>query len=201
MVPRGDADERLRAAAQKLFLRSGFAATSTDAICREAQVSKETMYSRYPRKEDLLAGVLHHLIDAAEPEIAKQAPERRRSRTLRQELLAHATALVDDLMRPEYLGLFRLVVSETPRQPEIAERFKAAVPHRVLKGIGQLLDAHGVRHVDHDASARLFVGGLLTYVLLDGVFSSGEPKKPSKRRIAAHVDLYLQAVCAGAPSD
>jgi TetR/AcrR family transcriptional repressor of mexJK operon len=190
MTTRIDAGERLRVAGRTLFLRHGYAGTSTDAICREAKVSKETMYARYPRKEDLLADVLRHLIEGAEPSPLATAKGRRRP-TLRQLLLQHAHGLIDDLMNPEYLALLRLLASEVGRAPELGEHFKGAVPYRVLGGVAQILEDYEVDGIDRSAAARLFVGGLLTFVLLDGVFAGGPPKKPTRRQVEAHVDLFL----------
>lgn len=47
--------------ARRVFLREGFAAASTDVIAREAGVSKRTLYSYYPSKEELFQDVLRGL--------------------------------------------------------------------------------------------------------------------------------------------
>lgn len=189
---RSNADERMRVAAQRLFLERGFAGTSTDAICSEARVSKETIYTYYGGKEGLLAAVLRHLIESAEMGVHHRS---RRRRTLRQELIAYASALVDDLMNPEYLALVRLLISEVSRQPQLGALFRAAVAERAFRGVTGILEDRGIsENVDLNAAGRMFVGGLLTFVLLDGLLSPDEPRKPSRPRIAAHVDLYLGAL-------
>lgn len=189
---RSNADERMRDAAQRLFLERGFAGTSTDAICAEARVSKETIYSYYGGKEGLLAAVLRHLIETAE--IGVPQPSRRR-RNLREELIGYASGLVDDLMNPDYLALVRLLISEISRQPQLGGLFRTAVAERAFRGVAGILENRGISdEVDVNAASRLFVGGLLTYVLLDGLLNAEEPRKPSRARIAAHVDLYVQAL-------
>ncbi|CAJ0995193.1 hypothetical protein SODG_006118 [Sodalis praecaptivus] len=47
-------------AAERLFYRNGFHATSTDRICREANVSTRTLYRYFPSREDLTAAVMAH---------------------------------------------------------------------------------------------------------------------------------------------
>ena len=47
--------------AQRLFVESGFAGTSMDAIAAAAQVSKPTLYRYYQNKEALFADVLGDL--------------------------------------------------------------------------------------------------------------------------------------------
>jgi AcrR family transcriptional regulator len=53
--PRGERTrDRIREAANDLFLRHGFEATTVDAIVSRAGISKGTFYLYFPRKEDLL---------------------------------------------------------------------------------------------------------------------------------------------------
>ena len=60
--PRAQAKrEQILSGARKVFLREGFAATSTDVIAREAGVSKRTLYAYYPSKEELFGDVLREL--------------------------------------------------------------------------------------------------------------------------------------------
>lgn len=48
---------------------------------------------------------------------------------------------------------------------------------------------------DTDAAARLFVGGVLTYVLSDGLFGpAGVLQPPAPERLAALVQLFVRAV-------
>ncbi len=56
--PVGRKMAQVNEAAHRLFLEHGFAATSMDAVAREAGVSKATLYSYFPSKEALFA----HLI-------------------------------------------------------------------------------------------------------------------------------------------
>ena len=53
--------DQILAGARRVFLRDGFAASSTDAIAAEAKVSKRTLYAYYPSKEDLFVDVLRKL--------------------------------------------------------------------------------------------------------------------------------------------
>ncbi|MFP6663614.1 MAG: TetR/AcrR family transcriptional regulator [Deltaproteobacteria bacterium] len=53
--PRGERTrDKIREAANELFLEHGFEATTVDAIVTRAGVSKGTFYLYFPRKEDLL---------------------------------------------------------------------------------------------------------------------------------------------------
>src|SRR5512134_2399497 len=50
--------ERIIAAAQRLFLRDGYAAVGINAICAAAQVVKGSFYHFFPAKSDLLTAVI-----------------------------------------------------------------------------------------------------------------------------------------------
>ena len=73
------------------------------------------------------------------------------------------------------------------------------MPERVLRTVSALLEAareNGViGTVDSDAASRAFVGPLLTYVLLDGLFvGDGPPWPPGPERIEAAVHLFMKSV-------
>jgi TetR/AcrR family transcriptional regulator, mexJK operon transcriptional repressor len=49
--------------------------------------------------------------------------------------------------------------------------------------------------VNGEAAARMFVGPLLTYAVLDGLFvAGGPPRKPTSGRIEEIVDMYVEAI-------
>ena len=110
-----------------------------------------------------------------------------------------AQELISIMMQPEYLALLRVIIAETPRFPDVGTLFRATVPEQSLSYIVALLkqmrDQGVVADIDEEAAARMFLGSLLTYALLDGLLStSSVPQKPSPERLAAIVELFLQAI-------
>ena len=200
---------QILAAAQRLFLERGYAAATTDALAAAAGVSKQTLYAYYPSKEDLLADVLRRLVDpdAIESFLAVDAhPGAADPAAFRAALGALAGRMAATVMQPDYLALLRVIVTEAPHQPHLAELFKATVPERGFRLVTAFLaaaDAAGVVRVpDPDAAARLFIGPILTYALLDGLFVVDEPPRPpSPERIAAIVDLFFRAITTSGTDD
>lgn len=196
--------EQIRMAAQSLFLERGFAGASTDAICSAARVSKETLYRHFSSKEELLADCLRGLIagfSAGGPPAGDGSRVMESRDDLREALLGLARGLVVNLMAPEYLALVRVIIAETPRLPRLGDVFRAAVPEHAFRAVALLLERareRGVaRAADAEAAARMFVGPLLTYVLIDGLLvGEGPVRPPSPERIEAIVDLYLEAIAA-----
>lgn len=193
--------EQIRLAAQRLFLTAGVASTSMDAITAEAGVSKQTVYAYYPSKEALVADVLHTLVATRtvpwedvgigrHPLVTRSAVE--------QELLALANTVIDTLMRTEYLGMARVVVAESARNPELGELFRQQVAGPVIAGVGRILDrgiAGGVlADVPTDEAARMLVGVLLTYILLDGLLRPDGPRQPPAGTADRAVALLLDGL-------
>ncbi|MDQ5827075.1 MAG: TetR/AcrR family transcriptional regulator [Chloroflexota bacterium] len=194
--------DQIRATAQQLFLERGFANTGTNLIAKEAGVSKETLYRYFPSKEELLADCLRHLIaDVPEnrlPVAVGEAPLEDRD-DLRAALLDLALRFISNLMQPDYVALVRVIITETPRLPQLGSLFRSTVPERAFRSVIDILrmaqDENLVRLPDPETAARMFLGPLLTYVLLDGLFvGEGPPRPPPPERIEAVVDLYLQAI-------
>lgn len=98
-------------------------------------------------------------------------------------------------MQPAYLALLRTIVAESRSHPELAELFRSAAPPLASAAIVELLIAareEGSVVVDDlDGAARLFVGPLLTFALLDGLFmADGDPRPPEPAQVERQVELY-----------
>src|ERR687890_2501589 len=194
--------DQILAGARRVFLRNGFAAASTDAIAAEAKVSKRTLYVYYPSKEELFAGVMRELTVedrrtralVSVEEITPGSEEE-----LRRDLLELATKIVATMMQPDYLALLRTTIADTHRFPQLGGLFRASVPERAMRSFAVFIEKcreRGVvgRDVDGETAARMFVGPLLTYAVLDGLFTEGPPHPPAREKIEDIVGLYMRAI-------
>jgi TetR/AcrR family transcriptional regulator, mexJK operon transcriptional repressor len=195
--------EQILSGARRAFLRDGFAATSTDTIAAEAKVSKRTLYSYYPSKEELFVDVLRKLTienpqTRALESMEEMSPESREE--LRGDLLELAHKIVSTMMLPDYLALLRTTIADVHRFPQLAGLFRATVPERAMSSFALFIERTRERgvigeDVDGEAAARMFIGPLLTYAVLDGLFvAGGPPRKPATGRIKEIVDLYVKAI-------
>ena len=195
--------DQILAGARRVFLRDGFAASSTDAIAAEAKVSKRTLYVYYPSKEDLFVDVLRKLTienpqTRALESMEEMSPENREE--LRGGLLELAQKIVTTMMEPDYLALLRTTIADIHRFPQLAGLFRATVPERAMSSFAVFIERTRDRRViredvNGEAAARMFVGPLLTYAVLDGLFvAGGPPRKPTSGRIEEIVDMYVEAI-------
>ena len=183
-------------AARRLFLADGFAGTSMDAVVAEAGVSKQTLYRYFPSKLDLLAEVVTSELDAAglfpEPGPLHSIAD------LRAQLLGVARGLIDELMRPERVGLLRLVFGEAFRIPELRDVIRTALPAQLLGRVEDLLvfaDQAGLVRVERpDLIARLYLGSAFSFIALDGFLRADPLPPPSTADLEVIVDAFLKTV-------
>jgi AcrR family transcriptional regulator len=194
--------DQILSGARRVFLRDGFAAASTDAIAAEARVSKRTLYVYYSSKEELFADVMRKLTienpqTRALETIEEMSPGSEGE--LRRDLLELAEKIVTTMMQPDYLALLRTTIADTHRFPQLGGIFRATVPERALRSFAIFVERGRERGVvgpdiDGGTAARMFVGPLLTYAVLDGLLAEGPPRPPAREKLEEIVDLYMKAI-------
>jgi len=146
-------------AAGRLFLNQGFEATTMDAIAREAGVSKATVYAHARNKQDLFAAIVqgksslvYQSVDAAEA--AALGAE--------QALALFARRFMEVIMAPEAQCMYRVVVAEAPRNPELGRIFYEKGPQVVIARLATIIAAGasaGELEVDDsEIAAQEFLG-------------------------------------------
>lgn len=136
-------------AAVRLFVDEGFEPVTLDRIAAAAHVTKRTIYT--------------YLGDRTEVFLA--AVERLGERTLREAESADgleqlAPKIVHTLHSDDAVGLHRLVIAESRRFPELAERFYEEGPRRYIAAIEARLppDDGGADHGRAEALFALLLG-------------------------------------------
>jgi len=118
--PRALKPQQIRQAAVRLFIEQGYGAVSMDAIAREAGVSKATIYAHFPDKAELFGALMQEECARIWPDIALLDAE---PRDLRATLLALGRAYATALSQPRAIAVYRMVVAEAPRFPELGRAF------------------------------------------------------------------------------
>lgn len=103
-------------AATALFLAEGYAGTSLAKVAATAGVSTATLFKRFPTKADLFNAIVTEAWASEQREVASPEPGDPRA-----GLTTIGRDYVRLLTRPEMVSLFRLVISEAPRFPELAK--------------------------------------------------------------------------------
>lgn len=193
--PSAKADQILRAATQ-VFMDQGYGAASMDTVARRAGVSKATVYAHFSSKEQLFAAIVrgecrHHARAMSAPDIAAAGVE--------EALYRIGENFLRFILTPRSLAIFRVVIAETPRFPELGRIFYESGP-AIIAGE---LSAHlagmaraGRLDVDDPArAAEQFFGMLRGNLRLRCLL--GEPADVSdagiERAVRAAVAAFLRA--------
>ncbi|NQU60840.1 MAG: TetR/AcrR family transcriptional regulator [Rhodospirillales bacterium] len=144
-------------AAAKVFLNLGFGAASMDSIAEEAKVSKQTVYSHFGSKEALFEAILENKCDELLAPVTRPlVPGPDYAETLNEV----ARRFLGAVLAPPSTALFRVIVGESGRFPELAQAFYRAGPETAVKSLAEYLlelDKAGLLSIpDPKASAQRF---------------------------------------------
>ena len=112
--------QRLLAAARKLFFAHGYQGVSTDMLAREAGISKSTLYKLYADKPALFAAVINAESERFHVD-ETYLPEDRE--TCRSALIDFGLKLLELLSDPDIIRFEQLMLSQARDHPQTAELF------------------------------------------------------------------------------
>lgn len=164
-------DRRVLEVATAMFVTHGFAGTSIERIAVEAGVGKLTVYRRYPSKEMLFFAVvksLSEVLTQAHVDARKLSPEPL------VQLRLSCRALLDVVVQPSTVAIYRILLTEAPRFPELSIWVQANVMQPTDAIVRQLIiearDAGELRpDLDPDAAARALHGTLTGWALKEAL--------------------------------
>ena len=195
--------EQITDAARTLFLSQGYARTSMDAVTQAASVSKQTLYVYFPGKIELLAAIVTQELDALS--VYENGARIETLDSFRTKLLTFAEAITGRLMQEEAVALLRLLVGEAIHIPELRSTLRQTFPARVLALVEAMLrGAHERKLIvasQPELAARMFVGPVMSFVALDGLFGTTLPTPPARDTLAYIVDAFLLTVTKGDRDD
>ena len=137
-IPAEDRRRQILAAAQQVFRAKGYEGASMSDIALEAGVSKGTLYVYFINKEALFGAAVQqysrehagHVFDSLMP----GAP-------LRQALEECGRRYLELLLSPEVRAVYRVVIAEAPKFPELGRTFFESGPSRTTARLSQFLTA------------------------------------------------------------
>ena len=139
-------EQRILAAALRVFSSQGYSGAVLDHIAAEAGVSKPTLYQYFGNKEALFSAVLDDATGQFLQPFTKTA-----GKPMVTVLLDFGFHYADFVLRPDLLSLTRLVIGEAERFPEIRRNYHRSSPQQALSGIIaylQTLTAEGKLEVE-----------------------------------------------------
>ncbi|MEO1039594.1 MAG: TetR/AcrR family transcriptional regulator [Pseudomonadota bacterium] len=138
-APKSLSEERVITAARKLFMERGFSAVSGDLLCREARVSKTSLYKYFGDMNGVLQAVLVEEGDLYQLDINTE-PENEAA--FWDTLIGYGTNLLKLLNEPFCLNMDRTFHEEARANPELVRLFYDNAYGRGHRDIAALLE-HG----------------------------------------------------------
>ena len=186
-------------AAVGVFVSQGFAAAKLDDVAERAGVAKGTIYLHFKDKQDLF----EQMVRAAVTPVIERLETLAKMPDLPADMVLKGLFEVfrTQVLETSRKDLLRLVMTEGPRFPAIAEFYHREVVTRGLTLMGGVLrraDAKGeLAAVGLPVYPQLVVAPLLLAVVWDGLFGAIEPLDV-KGLLDAYRRLLLRAPEASA---
>ena len=181
------------AAATGLFAARGYGAVSMDAIAREADVSKATLYAHFASKDALFATIVNV---ACQENILPGQDLPEGESDVEAGLLAIGRRILRFFLEEQTIAMHRLVVAESVRFPELGRAFFENGPLAVRQRLARWLSRQTALSVpDPEVAAEQFLGmlrsGLYTRVTLGLVATPGDADL--EETVVNAVNTFLRA--------
>lgn len=188
-------------AATDVFLQYGFEGATLDMVIERAGGSRSTLYKNFGDKEGLFAAVIADMIDDIFSEPDEKLPH---FNTIESILAFYGSRFLLNVLKPQSISLYRLILGEYNRFPEISHAFFEQGPVKSYRLLTQKLLA--LPDVDVDEKTLLSISSRFLEMLKADVFITTfcvENFKPSdefiNQQIALSVDIiasYIRKISA-----
>ncbi len=186
---------RILAGAAAVFIADGYEGASMSRIAAQASVSKGTLYNYYTDKRELFAACIRDSCALLVDEMFGDEPD---DETIKAGLIRIGRAMLKMMVSPRGQAMFRLVIMEASKFPDLAALFMRAGPEMVVDRMTVWLQkpiAAGQLRLDDPAfAAEQFFALTQTRLLLRARLHPEIP--PSEQDIAYVIDRAAEMFLA-----
>lgn len=148
-------------AAGDVFFEAGYEGASIEAVIERVGGSKRAIYSHFGGKKELFEALV---VEASSQALAALSPTELTARDLEGTLLEFGRRVLDVIMTPMTLALYRTIVAEGTRFPSLAKAFFEGGPGRAAARLAVVLEGFKAKgEIDLEDSGRAaqhFIGML-----------------------------------------
>jgi AcrR family transcriptional regulator len=148
---RDERRETILKVAREVFFEQGYTATSMSTIAARLGGSKGTLYNYFKNKEELFEAQVRDRCGQAADRILEVSVEGEPAETL----MRLGEQYLEHLYSEETVQMFRILVAEAQRSPELARVFYEVGPARGQRGLQDYLQAAQARGSLHIADCAL----------------------------------------------
>jgi AcrR family transcriptional regulator len=179
------------AAALEEFSARGFAATRLDDVAHRAGVAKGTIYLYFHHKENLFQELIRSQLS---PVVGALQAAAGADRPLREVAEEAADVFLRDIYGTRRRDVIRLIISEGPRFPQLAEFYYREVIARLVAALRPMLQRAAERgELRADAVIRfpqLLGAPVIIAIVWDALFGKIDPLD-ARAFVSAHLDLVF----------
>lgn len=180
-----------------LFGEKGYNETSLDEIAKVCGFTRANLYQYFTSKEELFKEIIQ------QGKVLLQLNEmfQGNHKDIKEDLSLLAHAFLDTITEPERLNLFRLTIAESPKFPEAGKALYDNAIDKANSQLGQYLSqrqlAGTIPNFDAKFAARLFLGTLLSFFVVDYLIYPGKPEYSRNDIVDNAVAFFLNAIKDG----
>jgi len=181
-------------AARMIFAREGFAHAGMEQVARDAGVSTATLYAHFPGKAELFRVVVEDTVQDIGHRVRKSVEFRGDARA---RLRAFGMAYAEFYCTPNARALFRMVIAERRRFPDLADRFRERgrieLGGTMLAIVRDLADSGEIAVEKPSWAAGQLQGMIEHATLILGLVGGDEsmPARPLETIVAEAVETFL----------
>jgi AcrR family transcriptional regulator len=182
-------------AARHEFAENGYAATSMETVARRAGVSTKTVYRLIATKAALFEGTVTARIDSFVSVVNLHSCEHR---DIEQALQTALMVCADLVLNDEVVALYRMILVESDKFPEIGETFYQKAMRRTIAGLAEWLRtrcARGLIALDNVEEAAGMLLGMMVLEPQRATLFGHQPlpgRAALEARAQACAKLFLQ---------
>jgi TetR/AcrR family transcriptional regulator, mexJK operon transcriptional repressor len=183
-------------AGSALFTEHGFGAVSMDQVAKAAGVSKATVYAHFQSKEQLFVAIVRAACLSYADNVM---PEVRDAADIRTAMTRIGRSIAGFLLAPRTMAIYRVIVAEGPRFPDLARRYYETGPRTFKRLLTEYLVgaiAKGQLEIENPRlAAELFCGmirGPLYMQLLLGLQDDPDAL-PADTVIEGAVEIFMRS--------
>jgi len=179
------------AAARPVFLRDGWSGASLERVAAEGGFSKMTVYRHFGTKEDLFKALIEDMCrgmgEQSGPDALPAAP----SPAAALERLARE--IVSELVRPDALALYRLIIADGWRFPALARMFEQSGTVVVRRWVREILLQADIAEDEARQRASGFINLILGDAYLEATLGLDDPDREQRfeKQIAMAIGFAL----------
>ncbi|WP_368877256.1 TetR/AcrR family transcriptional regulator [Providencia vermicola] len=194
-TPKGQRrNKALISAASDIFIQYGFEGTTLDMIIERAGGSRSTLYKNFGDKEGLFAAVIESMIDDIFTDDDDSIPTKQ---TIESILSFYGARFLLNVIKPQSIGLYRLILGEYNRFPEISHAFFEQGPVRSYRLLTEKLLS--LPEVKVDEQTLLSISSRFLEMLKADVFIKTfcvSNFKPSDEFISKQITLSVDIIAS-----